>query len=52
MSSLLIYPGRTAAFSYSINLRTYKEEGVDGTSPWVFDMLQYFEKILPLLESL
>ena len=45
-----------------INPRTYKQShaltvqwhngggGVD-ESPWVFDMLQYFEKILPLLES-
>ena len=27
-------------------------EGVDGTLPGVFDMLQYFETILPLVESL
>ena len=26
--------------------------GVDGTSPRVFDILQYFETILPLVESL
>ena len=26
--------------------------GVDGTHPGVFDMLQYFETILPLVESL
>ena len=49
----------------SINLRTYKQihtptvvkrggGGVNGTSPsaGVFDMLQYFETILPLVESL
>ena len=24
----------------------------DGTSPWVFVMLQYFEKISPLVKSL
>ena len=26
--------------------------GVDGSPPWVFDMLQYFETILPSVESL
>ena len=48
----------------SINLRTYKQihtptvvqrgggGGVNGTSPRSFDMLQYFETILPLVESL
>ena len=46
-----------------INPRTYKQShtptivqdgggGVDGTLPWVFVMLQYFEKNLPLVESL
>ena len=36
-----------------IHLRWYKGEGVlDGTTPWVFDMLQYFETILPAVESL
>ena len=45
-----------------INLRTYTQShtptvvqgggGVDWTHPWVFDTLQYFETILPLVESL
>ena len=30
----------------------YKGGGVDGTSSWVFVILQYFEKISPLVESL
>ena len=46
-----------------INPRTYKQihtptvvqgggGGVDGTPPGVFDMLQYFETILPPVENL
>ena len=44
-----------------INPPTYKQShtptviqgrGVDGTPPWVFLTLQYFEKISPLVESL
>ena len=47
-----------------INPRTYMQihtptvvqagggKGVDGTLPGVFDMFQYFETILPLVESL
>ena len=48
----MINPGRTCKF---IPPPWYKEGGggvMDGTLPTVFEMLQYFEKILTSVESL
>ena len=35
-----------------IHAPTVVQGGVNGAPPWVFCMLQYFETILPLVESL
>lgn len=45
-----VYPLNVHADSYP--LRSTRGRGVDGTPPQSFDMLQYFETFLPLVESL
>ena len=49
--SFVLFKRRSPLF----NPRTYKQwggGGDDGSPPWIFAVLQYFEKILPLIKGL
>ena len=45
---MILTLGRTSEVTHP----PWYKRGVDGTPSWVFVMLQYFEKISPLVESL